>query len=227
MSFIRPGRDAVGSYSTTFPNTENPFSDGSKWVMGGTDGIDWQNFQTIPGLAFGVGPSAGFDDCGGHLKSSVGVSSTKQFARSTVRRFAGYVPPSSHEIELWTFATITPNFEQLYECDFQFGSQTQFVRLKGSIGTFTVQGTGNWTDTMTGTYNDPQDGDVCEFRASISAGSPLLQLYVNGSLAMSVADTSVDKITSGQPGMGFFAHSGAGLDMTKFAWKTKFEAGTF
>src|SRR5215813_11451279 len=45
-----------GSYSTTFPLTENPISEGGSWTNGGATGLDWANVQTTPGLSFGTGP---------------------------------------------------------------------------------------------------------------------------------------------------------------------------
>jgi hypothetical protein len=35
-----------GSYSTTFPLTENPISEGGSWTNGGATGLDWANVQT-------------------------------------------------------------------------------------------------------------------------------------------------------------------------------------
>ena len=45
-----------GSYSTTFPLTENPISEGGSWTNGGATGLGWANVQTTPGLSFGTGP---------------------------------------------------------------------------------------------------------------------------------------------------------------------------
>jgi hypothetical protein len=44
-----------GSYSTTFPLTENPISEGGSWTNGGATGLGWANVQTTPGLSFGTG----------------------------------------------------------------------------------------------------------------------------------------------------------------------------
>ena len=35
-----------GSYSTTFPLTENPISEGGSWTNGGATGLGWANVQT-------------------------------------------------------------------------------------------------------------------------------------------------------------------------------------
>ena len=43
----------AGTYTTNFPLTENPISEGGKWINGKTVGIDWANVSTTPGLAIG------------------------------------------------------------------------------------------------------------------------------------------------------------------------------
>jgi len=43
------------TYTTNFPATENPVSQGGNWVNGRAVGLDWSDARTIPGLAFGTG----------------------------------------------------------------------------------------------------------------------------------------------------------------------------
>src|SRR5262249_6167422 len=50
------GGSINGSYSTTFPLTENSISEGGSWTNGGATGLGWANVQTTPGLSFGTGP---------------------------------------------------------------------------------------------------------------------------------------------------------------------------
>ena len=45
---------AQGTYSTNFAGTENPISEGGRWINGGVAGLDWANVRTTPGLAFGT-----------------------------------------------------------------------------------------------------------------------------------------------------------------------------
>src|ERR1700729_3247334 len=42
------------TYTTNFPLTENPISEGGKWINGQKDGVDWTDVRTTPGLAFGT-----------------------------------------------------------------------------------------------------------------------------------------------------------------------------
>ena len=45
--------EARNSYSTNFPLTEDPISEGGRWINGSV-GLDWKNCRTTPGLAFGT-----------------------------------------------------------------------------------------------------------------------------------------------------------------------------
>ena len=53
------------TYSTSFPLTENPISEGGKWVNGGATGLDWTNIRTTANVkAYGTssGIAPGYDD---------------------------------------------------------------------------------------------------------------------------------------------------------------------
>src|SRR5260221_2997308 len=54
--------DGGMSYSTSFPLTENPISEGGRWVNGGLLGLDWTNVSTTPGLAIGHQVAASYTD---------------------------------------------------------------------------------------------------------------------------------------------------------------------
>jgi hypothetical protein len=44
-----------GTYTTSFPVTENPISEGGKWISGRAVGLDWTDVRTTPW--FGQGAS--------------------------------------------------------------------------------------------------------------------------------------------------------------------------
>jgi len=44
----------ASTYTTNFPLTEDPISEGGKWINGKKDGVDWANVRTTPGFAFGT-----------------------------------------------------------------------------------------------------------------------------------------------------------------------------
>src|SRR5215469_9106175 len=43
-----------GGYTTDFSISEDPISEGGKWINGKTIGLDWSDIATIPGLAYGT-----------------------------------------------------------------------------------------------------------------------------------------------------------------------------
>src|SRR5580693_498626 len=48
------------TYSTSFPLTENPISEGGKWVNGGATGLDWTNIRTTANVkAYGSSSGTG------------------------------------------------------------------------------------------------------------------------------------------------------------------------
>ena len=61
------------TYTTNFPGTENPISEGDKWVNGKAHGINWQDVRTTTGLAFGTQNGlGGYDDSTALLTGSWG-----------------------------------------------------------------------------------------------------------------------------------------------------------
>src|SRR5262245_9190880 len=65
------------TYSTNFPFAENPISQGGRWKNGQTNGIDWSNVRTTPGLAFGTQTGTnGFDDSVALLTGTWGPDQT-------------------------------------------------------------------------------------------------------------------------------------------------------
>jgi hypothetical protein len=221
MWFGASNRAYTPGFTTSFPLTENPVSEG-RWINGGTTGLDWQNTRTTPGLAFGVGVSAGYDDCIACV-SGVGVNTTSHFAQGTCHRVGGYVPPDSHESELLVGWSISAHVAKGYEISWGIGLLPQPVRWNGAYGDFTVLGAAGWTDTPSGSYGSALvDGDVVKVAYAVIGGNVTLTLYRNGAQILTVQDTSAGKILSGQPGLGSFARAGA--TMSSYCWSS-FTAG--
>ena len=184
-----------GTYTTNFPSTENPISEGGRWINGGTTGLDWSNVRTTSGLAFGTQSGAGgYDDSTAVLSGSWGPN-------QTVQATVAIVTPSSassvfEEVELRLRTTITPHSITGYEvnCSVSTNSSNnylQIVRWNGALGSFTyVGGMGNG-----GTHC--VNGDV--LKATISGST--INVYLNGSLVATATDNTY---TSGSPGIGFF-----------------------
>lgn len=204
---------------TTWPLTQNPIN--GSWTQGGTVGLDWQNTRSTggaPGIAYGVGTSAGFDDC---LSSVQGLfSTTKHYSQATIHLIGGYTPPSSHEVGIWVGMTIAPHVMRGYEMNFQFGQSVQPVRSNGALGDFD---TAVFT-TVSGAAFGVVHGDIVKSVYDSTSGSPIITLYKNAVQQWQITDTTAGKITTGSPGMSFFIRPGAGADPTKYC-NRGFDAG--
>jgi hypothetical protein len=96
---------AIG-YTTAFPATENPISQGGIWVNGGSVGGSWNNVRTTSAKAFaaslsGTGAS-NYDDCIAHISSSFLSVAANQFGQGTIYKAGGYAPGTGddHEVEI-------------------------------------------------------------------------------------------------------------------------------
>src|ERR1700690_1775779 len=92
----------ISSYTTNFPATENPISQGNVWVRGGSEGLDWTDPQTTggsPGAAWPTMPAfdgTNYNDSIAHLKNWVGNDHT---VTGTVYDDGN---PGNYEVELFT-----------------------------------------------------------------------------------------------------------------------------
>jgi hypothetical protein len=202
------------SYSTNFPATENPLSDGGKWINGKTVGLDWNNVRTIPGKAYpaefvGTGDNRYADDIA-HLNTSF---TANQYAQATAFRVPGYMnSPDKHEIELLLRFKITAHSARGYEVLWGQDGGICVVRWNGPLASYSLLGncTGASPSMVAVT------GDV--LRAEITGS--VIKVFKNGSLVISVSDSTY---TDGQPGIGFWPPPGATLDA--YAWQS-FQAGS-
>jgi hypothetical protein len=203
-------------YTTNFPATENPLSEGGKWVNGKVVGFDWNNPLTVPGIArASINSDTGggrYDDSIAHLSTSFMTFAANQFAQGTVYRAAGYSPSASvhHEIELLLRFQITANNARGYEVLWSIDGWICVVRWNGPVA--------NYTELFCdqGATGPAADGDV--LRAEIIAG--VIKVYKNGELRVTTPpDTTW---TSGQPGIGFWPVDGATKE--NYGWRS-FTAG--
>jgi len=207
---------AGASYATSFPGTENPLSEGGKWINGKVVGRDWGNPLTVPGIARASISSAlgasRYDDSIAHLSTSFITFGANQYAQGTVYRAAGYSPRGSihHEIELLLRFQITSGNARGYEVLWSIDGWICVVRWNGPLG--------NYTELICdqGATGPAVDGDV--LRAEIIAS--VIRVYKNGVLRVTApADMTW---TSGQPGIGFWPVDGATKE--HYGWK-RFMAG--
>ena len=188
---------ALSPYTTSFPATENPISENGKWKNGKTDGLDWGDVQTTPGLAFGTVVSSGppYNDSTAIL---VGSWSDNQSAQAVVHTVA-QTSSVFEEVELRLRTTIAPGVIQGYEFNFRAiadGSQyCQIVRWNGALNDFT------YVPNASATGPGLHDGDVVK----ATAIGTHLTAYINGALCTSGDDST---FPSGNPGVGFYNQNG-------------------
>lgn len=184
----------ANSYSTTFPLTENPISEGGKWVNGGTTGLNWTNIRTTANVeAYGTssGSGNGYDDSTAVLQGA-GTWGPNQSASGIV--YVTSVNNSdSQEVELRLNTTIAARSITGYECNYSMhtdGTQySSIVRWNGPFGNFTrIAGPATGIAALA-------NGDTL----TCSNIDGTISMYHNGILINSVTDTTY---TGGSPGIG-------------------------
>jgi hypothetical protein len=194
------------AYSTNFNLTENPISEGGKWLGGLTTGLNWNNAQTVPGKAYGAAIATGYNDPIAVLTTTFAAN---QYAQGTVHRAAGYAPGVSHEIELLLRFQITPNTARGYEVLWGLTGELNAVRWNGPLGKY---------DGFVSVDIGPAvHGDV--LRAQIDGS--VITVYKNGVLVHTFAADTM--WTDGQPGMGFWPTPGA--TPSSYCWQN-YSAGS-
>ena len=186
-------------YSTNFPLTENPISEGNNWINGGITGLDWFDVQTTPGFAFNTGGTQ-FSDATAIVK---GNWKPDQQAMAKVR-VVNLNVGNFQEGELRLRTSINAHSITGYEIDYRMtrgidaGGYTAVVRWNGPNGDFTALPDiihGNST-TYTSIDQGATDGDV--IFATIVGN--VISAYCNGVLQA----RSIDNVyTNGNPGIGF------------------------
>ena len=190
------------TYSTNFPSTENPISEGGRWKNGAVEGIDWTNCRTQPGLVFGAENGASrnqYDDSTCILTGTWGPLQTVQATVFSQNQNDAYF----QEVELRLRSTITAHSSTGYEILFRAfhpGGYATIVRWNGGLGNFSYL-----NQKANSNYKGIQTGDVV--KATID-GSGLIIGYVNGVEVIRATDTTY---TGGNPGIGFWLLVRGGL----------------
>src|SRR5579871_184485 len=179
------------SYSTNFPLSENPISEGGNWINGGqSPALSWTNMQTVPGLAFGTMPPFSSDDSDS-VALLTGNWGPDQTVTATVQ--AGGDFANGLEAEILLRGTFGNNATTAYELVFAAG-YIGIVRLNGALDDNTILA-----------INTSPDWDLigATITGTISGGT--ITAYVNGVPEISATDTAIQ---SGSPGMGAFTSDG-------------------
>jgi len=190
------------TYSTTFPNTENPLSESNNWVNGGATGLLWHDCRSTAGFAFGTQPATiNYDDSTCVLGGTWGADQTVQ---ATVHIGAAD-STQFEEVELRVHTTITANSITGYEinCSVKPGNPyIQIVRWNGPLGNFMLI-----DSRSVGCAN----GDV--LKATIVGST--ITAYKNGTQILQVTDSVYG---GGAPGMGFYIQNGSASTNSDFGF---------
>jgi len=187
------------TYSTTFPLTENPISEGDNWINGGTVGLDWSDVRTTPGLAFGTINSS-IANYGDSTAVLTGVWNPNQMAQAVVYS-VNQTNKIHEEVELRLRTTITAHsitgYEVTFRCTSDGSQYVAIVRWNGALADFTY--IANLTPGGPGIHN----GDTV--KATIIGNT--ITAYINGTQVLQGTDATY---TSGNPGIGFDTESPTG-----------------
>jgi hypothetical protein len=197
----------TSSYTTSFPLTENPISEGGKWINGGSAGGNlWGNVQTKPGLAFGVSEPTQFGDPTALL---TGSWSADQTAQATVKINTTPTGTCCHEVEVRLRSAIASSRITGYEvyCSVMPAPNNycHIASWGGPNGAYV-----NMDSSTPLIYL--KNGDVLK-GAATGTNPVIVTMYINGAQVMQVQDTGNFTFSdgrkygpwpSGSPGIGFY-----------------------
>ncbi len=178
------------TYTTAFPGTENPISEGGNWINGGANGLDWTNVSTTPGLAIGHESGATYTDATALLTGSWGPD---QQVTGTVHS-VNPVDGCYEEVELRLRSAISAHVNRGYEISFKVSAGNDpyliIVRWNGALGDFTYLLNAHASQYAV------HNGDI----VSATVVGNVITAYKNG---VQMGQATDNTWTSGAPGMGF------------------------
>ncbi len=194
-----------GPYTTNFTATENPISEGGKWLNGGVGaGASlWGDVRTNGTMAFGVNEPTTYGDPTAILTGTWGPSQTV----TGVIKVNSTPGTCCHEVEVRLRTSIAANSITGYEILCPVWSSPNY-------GIQVVRWNGPNADYTYITAGDPHqcvNGDV--LKATATGTNPTtIQVYLNGNLTLTGVDHGTETgpgkaagpWTGGTPGVGFY-----------------------
>jgi hypothetical protein len=179
------------TYTTKFPLTENPISEGGNWINGKVQGLDWADVQTTPGLTFGTqSGKIEYNDATALLAGSWGPDQTAEATVHTVNQNDSIF----EEVELRLRSSISAHratgYEIMFRCSKTSSAYAAIARWNGALGKFTGLKSG------TGSRYGVANGD--KVKATVVGN--VITAYINGEQVLQAIDNTY---TSGSPGIGF------------------------
>jgi hypothetical protein len=194
---IAYAQSGTRTYTTNFPLTENPISEGGNWINGGAYGFN--NVQTTGGFAGGVGPaSTEYADPVAFLGGTWGPNQTVQATVYSVGTGDTYY----QEVELHLRMSIGSGGLTGYEIDFRTpnngSAYVDIVRWNGVPSGYSFVGSSCSYPIVCAQVNGigVSNGDVLQ--ATISGST--INVYINGTLIATGTDSTY---ATGAPGIGF------------------------
>ena len=175
--------EAQGStYTTTFAATENPISEGGKWINGAAAGGNlWGNVQTTPGLAFGVSEPSQFGDPTAILS---GTWAADQSAEATIKIVTAPTGTCCHEAEVRLRTTISTSRITGYEAYCSVQSNNPYCHIASWGGP-----NGAWVNMENSSPSIfLRNGDV--LKATVTGTNPTtITMFINGTQILQVLDS--------------------------------------
>jgi hypothetical protein len=195
----------ANSYTTNFPHTENPISEGGRWISGRA-GLDWGDVRTIPGFAFGIEIGGNrpepdkYDDPTAILTGKWGPNQT---AQARVHRTNKDNDHAWQEVELRLRSSIAPHnatgYEIMFRCSKSPQAYCNIARWDGILGAFMM------LKETKGSQYGVADGD--EIKATMKGD--VITVYKNGVLIVQTKDYL---FKTGNPGIGFYLEGATGVN---------------
>jgi hypothetical protein len=192
----------AATYTTHFPNSENPFSEDGNWKNGALDGVDSTNCRTRPGLVYGTESGTNSNRCDDStflLRGTWGPLQTVEAMVFSRNQNDAYF----QEVELRLHSTMTAHSSTGYEVLFRVrrpGGYSSIVRWNGWLGNRTYL-----NHKTNRSYQGMQTGDLA--KASIDTSGVIVG-YVNHVEVIRAMDNTYP---GGKPGIGLWLSARSGL----------------
>jgi hypothetical protein len=211
LVFLLAPEAAAQTYTTNFPITENPISEGGNWAGGQTAGNNlWGNVQTNGAMAYGVSEPTQFGDPTAILTGTWGANQTVQ---ATVKINTAPTGTCCHEAEVRLRNTVNSTNHTItgYEVYCSVMANSPYCHIASWGGP-----NGAYVNMENVSGPSPsiylKNGDI--LAATVTGTNPVtITAYVNGTQIMTVQDTGnftfsdgkkYGPWTSGSPGIGFY-----------------------
>ena len=192
--FVPIGQHNV--YTTSFVMTEQPISEGGKWISGRAAGFDWADVNTSIGLAYGTESGKGQGDEA--YDDSTALLTGNWAAEQTVEAEVRSIRPNDYdfeEVELRLRGSFSSHnatgYEVLFRCSKTANAYASIARWNGQLGKFT------YLSQMKGPQYGVADGDIVK----ATAVGNVITGYINGVEVIRATDNTYPQ---GSPGMGFW-----------------------